>query len=509
MNWVDRAVGYLSPVQGLRRQAARTMLSRSAPQRAGRSSGGGGSRSDRDFYLNTGNPNDARPRRLINRATILRLVAENPFARKAMNALLNSLVGWGITGAPKGPKAMRSAWAEWIKVCDWYGRLDLYGIQELFVRSMLRDGEVFIVQRVVAVVSGIPLRLQLLDKSMLATSKYAANIERGIEYDADGRPVAYHFYKQRRGLRWSSGETVRFPAEEVIHLYHAEYIGQTEGVSIFDSVVKRLGDVEEGIEAEVVKANISACMVGFRYRPPAQDGEDPNIGIPVEGASDRPPVEEFVPGMIETLEDGEQITFSTPPKTGGIADLARIALLASAAGVGITYEQQTGDLSHVNFSSFKAGHLEFKRNVGRIQYLTLIPIALDRIWGWFLKTGIDFGHFANRPVAVKWTPPPFETIDRKGEAEADILEMQAGLETRPNLLNSRGYEESEILEQIAAHKALLTKLGLAFKGDPFLPAQADTTDPEQADAAAARLLMALLRQTQANHAQAPAASPEN
>jgi lambda family phage portal protein len=480
MNWIDRAVGYMSPVAGMRRQAARRMLDRSAPaeKRSNRFSG----RNERDFYVNTGNPNDARPKRYVDRVAILRLVAENPFARKGLNALLNSVVGWGVTGAPQGARNVSKAWAEWIKVCDYWGRHDLYGLQELWARSMFRDGEIFIVPRFVAVAAGVPLRLQSFDKGMLATSKVGANIERGIEYDLEGRPVKYHFYRGRQGQRWSSTDTVSFSADEVIHLFHSEYVGQTEGISIFDSVVKRLGDVDEGIEAEVVKANISACLVGFRYRPTAQDGEDPNIGIPTERAGDGPPVEEFVPGMIETLEDGEQITFSNPPKTGGIGDLARIALLASAAGIGVTAEQLTGDVSQVNFSSFKAGHLEFKRMVGRVQFITFIPICLDRIWGWFLRAGIDFGLFANKQVPIKWTPPPFESIDRKGDAEADILEMQAGLENRPNLLASRGFDHDEFMLATKASQDFIKKLGLAFKGDPFIPGQMATDDPEQANA---------------------------
>jgi capsid protein len=216
--------------------------------------------------------------------------------------------------------------------------------------------------------------------------------------------------------------------------------------------------------------------------------------MPTEGGRDGPPVEEFVPGMIETLDDGEQITFSNPPKTGGIADLARIALLAAAAGTGVTVEQLSGDVSQVNFSSFKAGHLEYRRHVGRIQYLTIIPIGLDRIWSWFLGTGIDFGNFPNRQVPIKWTPPPFESIDRKGEVEADILEMQAGLESRPNLLNSRGFDASEMMDQIADHQKAVKKLGLAFKGDPFTPLQTDTADPTATTVDADRaLIMALAR----------------
>lgn len=491
MNLLDRVVTYVSPLAGMRRQAARAALTRTRAAPQSRFAG----RSERDFYVNTGNPDDARSKRFVDRATIIKLVAENPFARKALNALLNGLVAWGVTGAPQGSKSLRGAWEAWIKVCDWYGRHDLYGLQELFVRSMLRDGEVFIVKRTVAVASGIPLRIQLIDKGMLATHKVGDNVERGIEYDSDKRPVAYHFMKARPGAAWFSSDTVRFPADEVVHLFHSEWIGQTEGVSIFESVVKRLGDIEEGIEAEVVKANISACLVGFRYRPPAQEGDDPNLGMPVDGTGrDGPAVEEFVPGMIETLEDGEQITFSNPPKTGGIGDLARIALLAAAAGTGVTVEQISGDVSQVNFSSFKAGHLEYRRHVSRLQFLTIIPIGLDRIWAWFLGTGIDFGQFPNKPVAIKWTPPPFESIDRKGEAEADILEMQAGLESRPNLLNSRGFDAAEMMETIAEHQALLKKLGLAFKGDPFSPFQTDTADPAATAANADRALtLALAR----------------
>jgi len=488
VNWIDRAVSYVSPVAGIRRQAARRMITRSAPAPQKRFAG----RSDHAFHVNTGNPNDARPRRLVDRLTILSLVAENPFARKSLNALLNSIVGWGITGAPQGSKALRKAWDEWTKVCDFYGKLDLYGLQELLVRSMLRDGEVFIAKRVKKVPSGVPLRLQLLDKGMLATSKVGDNIERGIEYDADNIPVAYHFYRSRQGQPWSTFDTVRFPADEVVHLFHSEWIGQTEGVSVFESVVKRLGDVEEGIEAEVVKANIAACMVGFRYRAPSQEGEDPSIGMPVEGTYDGPPVEEFVPGMIETLDPGEQIAFSTPPKSGPLTDLFRVAMLATSAGVGVTYEQQTGDLSNVNFSSYKAGALEMKRSCGRLQFLTIIPVGLEPIWRWFHSTGSDFGFWPAKAVPIKWTPPPFESIDRKGDAEADILEMQAGLENRPNLLNSRGFDHDEFMEQTAEGLKKTKALGLAFKGDPFTPLQTDTTDPTATPADAERMLMLAL-----------------
>ncbi len=497
MNIVDRLVGWASPEKGLRRQHARKLLNRAAPPKRGkRFVGSGGS----TWGVNTGKPNDARPGQFVSRQEILTLVAENPFARKAMNALLNSFVGWGIKGIPSGSRTLKKAWADWIKVCDFNGRLDLYGLQELWARHMFRDGRVFIVRRLVKGVGLSAVRLQTFDRGMLATGKIGDRIEGGIEYDEDARPVRYHFNRTRPGNRWWTGETISFPAEDVVDLYHAEYVGQTDGISIYESVVKRLGDVEEGIEAEVVKANISACMVGFRYRASDEVGPGSTIGIPTESDPDRPPVEEFVPGMIEQLEDGEQITFSNPPKTGGIADLARIALLASAAGVGTTYEQMTGDLSNVNFSSYKAGRLEFNRMIGRVQFLTFIPIALDRVWGWFHGFGIEIGRFPDREVAMQWTPPPIESIDRIGDAEADILEMEAGLESRPNLLAGRGYDEDEIIDQTAKSREKAKAKGLTFKGD--LPADGEAisnvTGGRSPELILGRAMMRLLRRARAD-----------
>lgn len=508
MNWIDRAVGFVDPISGMRRQQARRILERSNADRgslpaAKRRFGPANRFADRDFGINTGNPNDARPKRYVSRQAILKLVAENPFARKAMAALLNSFVGWGIKGVPKGSKALKIAWAEWIKVCDFRGRLDLYGLQELWARLMFRDGRVFIVKRFRKGGGLNALRLQTFDRGMLAISKVGERIEGGIEYDEDWNPLRYHFYRTRPGGRWWTGETVAFDAADVVDLFHAEDAAQTDGVSIYESVIKRLGDVEEGIEAEVVKANISACMVGFRYRPPLKDGDDDEtIGLPVEhGASDRAPVEEFVPGMIEQLEDGEQITFSNPPRSGGITDLARIALLASAAGVGTTYEQMTGDLSNVNFSSYKAGRLEFNRTIGRVQFLTFIPVCLDRVWAWFHGWGVEIGRWPEKAAPITWTPPPIESIDRLGDVEADILEMEAGLESRENLLSGRGYDQDELLAQIKSGREKAD--GMSFKGDMIAQADGDplpAADDSRAINALVRVLARMMERSRARAA---------
>lgn len=336
---------------------------------------------------------------------------------------------------------------------------------------MFREGEVFIVLHVIALAEAagtVPLRLQLLDASMLATSVMTfegRDVVNGLEYDAKGRVVAYHFYQGRPSQRWASYSTVRIPAVDVIHLYVQEHAGQRHGVSVFNTIVKRLGDIDESVEAELVRKNIEACFAAFITQgidddgnplgTLQRDGESSPLGLQSEG---------LTPGMISRLAPGENVRFGDPKASGGLNDILKLALLSAAAGVGITYEH-FGDLSNVNFSSYKAGNLEFQRSTGRIQFNTIIPVALDPIATRFQDVAFLSGMMPNRLYEMTWSPPPFESIDRKGDAEADILEMAAGLESRPSLVVGRGYDPDQLRTEIKADRDANADAKLVFAGD--------------------------------------------
>ena len=466
MNAIDRAIAAVSPVWGAKRAAARRALgylNKSSQRYVGKPG---------DWDRNTGNPDDARPSRFVDRKRVLDLVATDPFARKALATLVNNTVGWGITGAPKkAPATFRKLWNDWLKICDWYGRLNFYGLQELAVRTMFREGEVFIVLQTISLAEAagtVPLRLQLLDAGMLALNIMTHGDNRvvgGVEYDGRGRPTAYHFFKGRPSQAWSSYETVRIVAEDVIHLFVQEFVGQRHGVSVFNSIVKRLGDIDESVEAEIVRKNIEACFAAFitqgideEGRPFGEltgDADSAPLGLQSEG---------LTPGMMTRLAPGESVKFGDPKASGGLNDILHLALLSAAAGAGITYEH-FGDLSHINFSSYKAGNLEFQRSTGRIQFNTIIPVALDRIAARFQTAAFLAGLMPNRTYEMNWSPPPFESIDRKGDAEADILEMAAGLESRPNLVTARGHDPDQLRADIKADRDANKAGNLIFAGD--------------------------------------------
>lgn len=457
MNWRERIIAAFSPRWAARRKTAEK-ISRYIE------------RLDSDFDVNVGHPALATTGRPLKRAVVARLVAGNPYASRALSTLVNNAVGWGITGAPKGPKTLAALWEAWLKNCDFMGRLDLYGLQEVATRTMLADGEVFIVFRIEDV-PGVPLRLHLLDRGMLATSVIRKNIDEGIEYDDAGKPVAYHFYIHRPGTRLFDNRTVRYSVEDVIHLFVQEHPGQRRGRSIFEPVIKRLGDIDDSLEAEIVRKKIEACFVAFRTLP--IDMPDEGLGEREDRGYDLPPAETFEPGMIETMRPGEDVKFGDPKPSGGLEALIKIELMSTAAGLGVMYEHISGDLSNVNYSSYRAGSLEFQRSIGRLQFNTLIPVFLERVWSRFQEEARIRGMIANRSYEMKWTPPPFESVDPEKTAQGDILLMQAGLESRRNLVNGRGYDFDTLMAEIAEDQATQSKLGLAFKGDPFNPGVAD------------------------------------
>lgn len=467
MNLLDRAIAYVSPSRAAKRAMSRVAIERTAVvQQALKRRSDNFRYDDRDARIRTGAKRGPMSR--LEREALRRLFRLNPFARKAMNTMLNSLIGYGITGSPVRAKAVAKDWAEWLKVCDWDEVLDLYGIQELVARCWMLDGDIFIIRRIATGVTGNPLRLQVLSADQLATSVGAAHIRQGIEF-ANGKPVAYHFHKAREGLSTLAVE--RIAAENVIHLFTREEPGQWRGRSAFEGVVDALHGIDDYLEAEAVRKRIESCFVAFVSQN--SDAAD-NMGIgqvedqPGEGDGLGPEGEReetFYPGMISYGLPGEQVTFGEPKAAGGFADFLHWGSVRASAGAGVTYEGLTGDLSRVNFASFRAGENEFKRLVGRLQWLHLIPRVMDRIWDWYCTAGIETGRFTKKP-AIKWATPPFASIDPEGDAKAAVLEMEAGLETLRTKVNERGYDYDEQIDDVVNDHAARRKKGIALKGDP-------------------------------------------
>jgi lambda family phage portal protein len=168
---------------------------------------------------------------------------------------------------------------------------------------------------------------------------------------------------------------------------------------------------------------------------------------------------------------------------------------AVAAAMGITYEMLTGDLTQVNYSSIRAGLLEFRRRCEAIQHGVIVHQLCRPLWrawmtqavleGALVLPGYARGGIARRRqyLAVKWIAQGWQWVDPKKEFDAMIAAIRGGLLSRSEAISSFGYDAEDIDREIAADNARADALGLRFDSDPRYdhPAQAAATPSSQAN----------------------------
>ena len=146
---------------------------------------------------------------------------------------------------------------------------------------------------------------------------------------------------------------------------------------------------------------------------------------------------------------------------------------AVAAAMGITYEMLTGDLTQVNYSSIRAGLLEFRRRCEALQHGVIVHQLCRPIWrAWMdqavLEGALDLpGYRKDRRTyqAAKWIPQGWSWVDPQKEFNAMKLAIRAGLMSRSEAISGNGYDAEDVDREIAAVNARADALGLVFDSD--------------------------------------------
>jgi len=490
---LDRLIGWLSPEAGLKRAAARAMLRSYEAATPGR-------RTEHRKRTNAGPEAAADPYRAALRAQARDFVRNDRWAPKILRTLHANVWGTGIVPrlageaaqSPAIKRAAMDAWARFDETCDPEGRLDFGGLGKMAVRAMFQDGEVLIRLRVTA--SG--LKLQVLEADHLdssRTSLQAPNGNRiinGVEYAGDGTRAAYWLYENHPGetdgaLSRGGLRSVRVPAHEVIHLFEALRPGQVRGVSVFAPALMTLGDLGDLAEAALLRQKLAACFGAF-VKSPAGPTRTP-LGATTTDSEGRR-VETLSPGLVQYLDPGDEVTFPDLPDAAGLIDFMKMELHAAASATGITYAQLTGDLSSANYSSLKAGRMEFFQLVDDWQWHTTIPVLCRPVWR--MVQLFNDARPAGAVWPAEWMPPARPLIDPPRETSAMIEARRAGLTTLERVIaQTHGVSLDEHLDQLKRERDAIAARGLVLTSDA-----ASETAPS-ADPAAA-LVQALAAQTE-------------
>lgn len=430
------------------------------------------------------------------RARARKLVRNNSHASGFVNELANNIVGpEGIQLQAKvrnlqGDLVERvndeieRGWQEWgyPENCTADGHDDWTEVQRLIVKTLPTDGEVFI-RRLPFFDNPFAFAIQILDADLLddtfsVPAKNAANeIRMGVEVNAYGRPVAYHFW-DRHPSEITSRRRVRIPASEITHLFVRYRPNQTRGVTWFAPVLLDVTNIDGYRQAELMKARAAASQMGFlvnkspeaiaAYKPP-EAGENPKV-FDVE------------PLTLAELPPGQEIQeFNPNTPSNAFKDFEKAILRSIARGLNISYTSFAGDLEAVNYSSIRAGLLSERDHYRGLQRWLSCHLHRTVYREWvsmaLLSGAITLDtRLASDYAAVEWQPRGWKWVDPRNDLEAAKLALDLGLTTHAKLAAESGGDFEEHVDQLQHEAQYALSAGVDVSGN-----QAKTAAPVASD----------------------------
>lgn len=432
------------------------------------------------------------------RSRTRQLRRNNPLVSGGIDNFVSDLIGTGISPSWQlkdrdKKKELQELWTDWIDEADWDGNNNFYGLQSLISSALIESGEAIILfhtnyrNRSLAV----PFQLQVLEGDHLPENKNESlsngnTIRMGIEFNKQGKRVAYHLYKEHPGETFGFNQsigTVRVLAKNICHIFRQTRPGQIRGASWLAPVLVKLHDYDQYDDAELVRKKGAAMFGGYITEPAG--GIDPTLafGGSVDTDSQNREIVPMEPGTFPVLPPGMDIRFSEPADVGGnYENWVKQQLRSIAKGIGTTYEKLTGDLTEVNYSSIRAGLLSFQRFCKQIQLQTIAfqlckPTARKFLEIAVLSGVIDLPGYAQNPRMyrrIKWRPDGWPWVDPVKDQMAEQMAVRNGFKSREEVIAESGGDIEEIDTAIAEGNARADELGLVFDSDPRKTAKAGT-----------------------------------
>lgn len=504
MNILDLTLAFIAPVVALKRQRARTILKReydgATVGRRGNAFRGRGSSANVEI--------STAFRTLRNRARDL--VRNNPHATRALDIFVSHSVGTGIRAVPNtGAKGLDSKvtelWNEWCKVCDAERLQSFYGMQTLAVRSMIESGEVAIrlidmhPDKVSKVNTAMPVplfRLQMLEADMIdemrdgmfagetigvtpETQRHRLGVGLG-EYDAR-TGVWIHPYHPGELVTQNlvTMESTFYSCEEVMHLFKVLRPGQVRGVSWFAPILITARELTDFVDAVSVKARVEACFAAFVTNNEDSAVFEDNTGYST-GVPGDPLITELEPGMIKELRSGQDIKFGQPSSNSQVEPMLLHMMQSMAAGLGVTYDQISGDLRQANYSSLRAGGLVFRRLVETFQQHILIPKLCQPVWDRFISRALVAGQLRERAggYPVHWVTPAWEPVNPKFDLDAEQKAVRSGRISPQEYIAEWGSDWRQVIVQWKEFNDFCEENEVFFDIQPTKVTRSGTLQPD-------------------------------
>jgi lambda family phage portal protein len=428
------------------------------------------------------------------RARSRQICRDNPMGRRFLSLVAANVIGpTGIRLQVKSESArgelassvntrIEQAWKRWGKPdqCTVTSQASMPYFQAQVVKTVARDGEAFI-RRVRGYPNRFGYALQLLDADLCDTGYDRVlpdgnEVRAGVEIDSYGKEVAYWLWTAHPNDTVRSRERRRFSADDVLHLYLPERMGQTRGVPWLASVIVWLQMLYGYTEAELVAARTASAKMGFIKG-----------GQPL---GDEPQTMEADPGKIDRLGvDEDFVSWDPTHPAGNFGPFLTTVLHQVASGADVAHASLTGDLSSVNYSSIRAGMLT-ERDHWRMLQCWFADHCLDPIYRDWLRMAVLSPQLTvpaadlERYESVAWQPRGWDWVDPQKDVEASAAARAYGFTTLGRILAEQGDDLDEFIAEKVAEDEKLEAAGIELAtpkpagGATAAAADESTTEPK-------------------------------
>ncbi|MDD5165742.1 MAG: phage portal protein [Candidatus Pacebacteria bacterium] len=435
------------------------------------------------------------------------LTRNNACSITAKKRLLANWIGIGITtewthanGDPH--KKMQKLWLTWLAECNLDGYGNLYNTEALWGAALFESGE-SLTRMVVAKrpTSKIPLALQVLESEQLdpmfnnlasqvspdIVVQEGETVTSGIGF-VNTKPTTYYFWKRHPGKVGSvigNNKRVPIPAEDIIHIFERERPGQWRGVPMLAAVLLNIYEMDELVDATLQRQKAAQAISWIIEKTGVTNAFAPGTVRAstdineVDAAGNRKMIIQAAGGGVQYLNAGESVKFSSIDDIGAnLQVLLQDEWSKIAAALGLAYHQITGDLSGVNFSSIRAGLNELRIRIEMVQQHLFINLGLRKVTARFQEfAGLYESAAMLEAIATFYVPRRYGVDDLK-DAQADLMEVQAGFATLSSKLKERNITFEELLadrKKVEAAKLKISSFPETLAPSPATPTTNNAT----------------------------------
>jgi lambda family phage portal protein len=373
--------------------------------------------------------------------------------------------------------ALKDAWEDWghKKNASVSGKRSWRAIQNQCVQSAAQDGEFFV--RIVTGADAGPwgFSLQVVDPLRVPidynVDKYNDKnfIRHGIEFTQYGRPVAYHLSTVDEGeaeYQYAGVGYVRISADEMIHGYIEDLVGQKRGLPWMATALFRMRHMAGFEDAAIINARVGASKMGFvkwaeGHGPELEEGEEDELQYDAE------------PGSFQVLPDGAELQEWLPQYPAGeFLPVYKTLLRGATAGMGVAYNNLANDLEGVNFSSIRQGTLDEREHWKELQEW-LTEDLIQPVFEAWLKYSLLKGRITSSngtPLSaallskfiksVGWQPRRWQWIDPTADVEAAINSKNALLSSPGQIIREWGGDPTVVWAEFAADIQAMKDAGI-------------------------------------------------